>query len=160
MFKIASVKVRKRKNLVTVKKRTLFLQNVSVDTWTAIFFKMAKSCRKTFKQDLLQIRIWEKINSFKKTVSFRNHALLDNWNAVLNILPKRFYQISGRIFCNKREKTWFFEKKCLFSKKLPLKTSEKIWKIRPKLFTRSPKKILYLNFCSKKCFSSKGWFGI
>ena len=47
-------------------KKRLFLQNVSVDTWIAIFSKLAKSCRKTFKQHMLQIRIWEKINNFKK----------------------------------------------------------------------------------------------
>ena len=150
MFKVASVTVRKRKNLVLVKKRTLFLQKVSVDTCLAIFSKLAKRCRKTFKQDMLQIPIWEKTNIFKKAVFSRNHAPLDNWNAVLNILPKRFYQIFGRNSCINREKTWFFEKKCLFFKKLPLKTSEIVWKIRPKLFTRSPKKILYLNFCSNK----------
>ena len=142
MFKISSVKVRKRKNLVSVKKRTLFLQIVPVDTWIAFFCKLAKSCRKTFKQHLLQIQIGEKINFFKKAVFSRNHAPLDNWNAVLNILPKRFYQISGGNFCINREKTWFFEKKCFFCIKLPLKTSENSSKIRPKLFTRSSKKLL------------------
>ena len=140
LFKVASVKVRKRKNLVLVKQRTLFLQKVSVDTCLAIFSKLAKRCRKTFKQDMLQIRIWEKTKIFKKAVFSRNHAPLDNWNAVLNILQKRFYQISGRNFCINREKTWFFEKKCLFSKKLRLKTSENVCKFRPKLFTRIPKK--------------------
>ena len=115
MFKIASGKVRKLKNLLSVNKRTLFLQNVSVDTSIAIFSKLAKSCRKIFKQGLLQIRTWEKINIFKKAVFSRNHAALDNWNAVLNIVPKRFCQRSGRNFCINREKTWFYEKKCLFS---------------------------------------------
>ena len=114
------------KNLVSVKKRTLFLQNVSADTWIAIFSELAKNCRKTFKQDLFEIRIWEKINIFKKAVFSRNHAPLDNLNAVLTILPKRFYQIYGRNFCINREKTWFFEKKCFFCKKLPLKTLENI----------------------------------
>ena len=117
MFKIASVKVRKRKNLVSVKKKTLFLQEVSVETCIAIFFKLAKICPKIFKQDMVQIRIWEKINIFKKAVFPRNYAPLDNWNAVLSILPKRFCQISGRNFCIDREKTWCFEKKCNFSVK-------------------------------------------
>ena len=118
MFKNASVKVRKRKNLVSVKRRTLFLQNVSVDTWIAIFSKLAKRCRKTFKQDLLQIRIREKINISEKAVFFSNQAPPDNWNAVLNILPKCFYWTSGRNFCINREKTRFFEKKCFFRKKI------------------------------------------
>ena len=126
MFKSASVKVSKRKKLASVKKRTIFLQNVSVDTWIVMISKLSKSCRKTFKQHMLQIRIWEKINIFKKAVFSRNHAPLVNWKAVLNILPKHFYQISGRNFCINREKTWFFEKKCLFFKKLSLKTSENV----------------------------------
>ena len=33
---------------------------------------------------------------FPTAVFFRKHAPLDNWNAVLNILPKRFYQSSGK----------------------------------------------------------------
>ena len=117
MFKIASVEVRKRKNLVSFKKRTLFLQNISVDTWIAIFSKLAKRCRKTFKQDLLQIRIREIINISEKAVFFSNQAPPDNWNAVLNILPKCFYKTSGRNFCINREKTPIFEKKCFFFRK-------------------------------------------
>ena len=155
MFKIASVKVRKRKNLVSVKKRTLFLQIVSVDTWIVIISELSKSCRKTFKQEMLQIRNWEKINIFKKAAFSRNYAPLDNWNAVLNILPKRFYQISGRNFCINREKTWFFEKKCFFRKKLHLQTSENVQKSSWNFLLAVRKKILQLNFCSKKMFFLK-----
>ena len=45
---------------------------------------------------------------FPKAVFFRKHAPLDNWNAVLNILPKRFYQSSGKNFCINPKMTWFF----------------------------------------------------
>ena len=129
--------------MVSVKKRTLFLQIVPVDTWIAFFCKLAKSCRKTFKQHLLQIQIGEKINFLEKAVFSRNHAPLDNWNAVLNILPKRFYQIPGRNFSNNREKTRFFEKKGFFCKNL-------LWKCR-KMFKKSGRNFslaVRKNFCN------------
>ena len=52
------------KKTVSNKKRTFFVQNVSVNTYIAIFSKLWKNCHKAFKQDLLQTRIWEKINKF------------------------------------------------------------------------------------------------
>ena len=124
MFKIESVKVCKRKNLVSVKKRTLFLQNVSVDTWIAIFSKLAKSCRKTFKQHMLQIRIWEKINNFKKQF-FPGIMLLwtiemQFWTSCQNVPTKYLVEISA--WTGKRHD---FSKTNVFSeKKLPLKTLE------------------------------------
>ena len=132
MFKIASVKVRKRKNLVSVKKRTLFLQSVSVDTWIALFSKLAKSCRKTFEQDLLQVQFGEKNNIFKKerAVSSRNHAPLDNWNAVLNILPNvsTKYPEKNSALTGKRHD--FLKRNVFFSVK------KFLWK-RPKMFKKS-----------------------
>ena len=94
--------------MVLIKKRTFCVQNVSVDTWIAIFSKLSKNCHKTFKQDLLQTRIWEKISKFPKAVFVKNYAPLDNWIAVLNILQKRFYHFSGINICINPKWTWFF----------------------------------------------------
>ena len=95
------------KKMVSVKKRTLFLQNVSVNTWIAIFFKLAKSCRKTCEQDLLQIRTWEK-STFSKSSFFRNHAHLYNRNECLEHLEKTFLPIIRKKLLHKPEKDMIF----------------------------------------------------
>ena len=103
--------------MVSVKKRTLFFQNVSVNTWIAIFFKLAKGCRKTSEQDLLQIRTWEK-STFSKSSFFRNHAHLYNRNECLEHLEKTFLPIIRKNFCKNWKKTWFSWNNCFFSWKL------------------------------------------
>ena len=96
------------KNIVLIKGRTFFVQNVSVDTWISILSKLSESYHKTFIQDLLQIRTWEKNQRISRSNVFsRIMHLRTNWIAVLNILPERFYQFSGINFCINLKKTWF-----------------------------------------------------
>ena len=96
------------KNIVLIEKRTFYVQNVSVDTWISILSKLSESYHKTFIQDLLQIRTWEKNQRISRSNVFsRIMHLRTNWIAVLNILPERFYQFSGINFCINLKKTWF-----------------------------------------------------
>ena len=46
---------------------------------------------------------------------FRKHALLDNWNAVLNILPESFYQETEKKSAQTRKLHGFFKRSVLFS---------------------------------------------
>ena len=51
---------------------------------------------------------WGKNDFFRKQIFFREHAPLDNWNAVLSALPKHFWQIFGEKFGFNPRMTWCF----------------------------------------------------
>ena len=93
---------------------------------------------------------------FPEAVHFMNHASLDNWNAILNILLKRFFQLSGKNFCINRIKIWFFHKKWSFHEKFPLKTSEVfLTNLAESFLVAFPKKFCNKTFFQNKCFSSE-----
>ena len=97
----------------------------------------------------------EKSTNFQKQFFCKNHAPLDKWIAVLNILPKRFYQFSGIKFCiNPKEHDFF--KMIFFAVKIFLWRRRKfLSESGRKFFVRSPKKVLWLNLFSKQMFFLK-----
>ena len=96
------------KKLVLIKKRTFFVQNVPVDTWIAFFSKLSKSCRKIFKQGLLQIRIWGKINKFPEAVFLQEPCTSGQMNCGFEHLTKTFLPIFRDKILHKPKRTWFF----------------------------------------------------
>ena len=85
--------------MVLIKKRTFFVQNVSVDNWTAILSKLSKVATKPSYKICSRSEFEKNLTIFQKQCFFKNHAPPDNWIAVLKILPKRFYHFSGINFC-------------------------------------------------------------
>ena len=131
-----------KKKMVLIKKRTFFVQNVSVDTWIAILSKLSKNCHKTFKQELLQTRIWEKITKFPKAIFLKIYVPLDNWIVVLNILQKRFCQFSGINISINPKRKWFFWNEFYAVKIFFWRPWSFFHKSGRKFSTRSPKKVL------------------
>ena len=68
-------------------------------------------------------RIRKKGRIFSMGKFFRKHALLDNWNAVLNILPERFHQETEKKSAQTRKLHGFFLKEVFFFREIfPLGT--------------------------------------
>ena len=131
------------KNIVLIKGRTFFVQNVSVDTWIAILSKLSESCHKTFIQELLQIRIWEKINNFSKAMFFQEWCTSGQMNCGFEHLTKTFFHFSGINFCINPKKYDFFKMNFLAVKIFHWRPWKFFFKISGrKIFARSSKKVL------------------
>ena len=111
--------------MVSVKKRTFFFR---MFLWT-LRLQFSLSCRKvaaklSYQKSFAPGPIAEKNDFFSEAVFFRKPAPPDNRKAVLNNLPKCFYQLSGRELLHKPRKDMIFWKKYFFREKFPLETSE------------------------------------
>ena len=139
--------------MVLIKKRTLFVQNVCVDTWIAIFSKLSKNCHQTFKQDLLQTRIWEKINKFPKAVCSQELWTSGLLNCSFEDLTKMFLPIFRNKHLHKPETNMIFLKWLLCREDFPLEFLEIFWKIWPKTFrSQFEKRSVSKLFFSKQIF--------
>ena len=132
-----------KKKMVLIKKRTFFVQNVSVDTWIAILSKLSKNCHKTFKQELLQTRIWEKITKFPKAVFSQELCTSGQLNCGFEHLTITFLPIFRNKHLHKPKKNMISLKWIFLQWKFSSGDLGSFFKKSGrKLFARSSKKVL------------------
>ena len=131
------------KKIVLIKKRIFSVQNVSVDTWIAILSKLSESCHKTFIQDLLQIRIWEKANKLPKAMFFQESCTSGQLNCGFEHLTKTFLPIFRNKLLQKPKKNMISLKWVFLQWKISSGDLGSFFKkTGRKFFARTSKKVL------------------
>ena len=144
MSKNASVKVRKQEKNGFDQKENIFCAECFCGHLDCYFVEVVGKLPQNFHTRFAPgPNLRKKSTTFQKQCFFKNHAPPDNWIAVLNILPKRFYQFCGINFCINSKKDvislkWIFLQWKFSSGDL----GSFIKKSGRRFFARSSKKVL------------------
>ena len=157
MSKNASVKVRKQEKNGFDQKENIFCAECFCGHLDCYFVEVVGKLPQNFHTRFAPgPNLRKKSTTFQKQCFFKNRAPPDNWIAVLNILPKRFYQFCGINFCINPKKTWFLWNEFSCSENFPLETLEVFLKSPAGNFSLAVrKKFCNWIFFQNKCFCSK-----
>ena len=131
--------------MVLIKKRTFFVQNVSVDTWIAFCLSCQKVATKPSYKICSRSEFEKKSTISQKQCFFKNHTppTSGQLNCGFEHLTKPFLSIFRNKLLHRPEKTWFFQNGFSCIENFTLETLEVFSKKSGrKIFARVSKKVL------------------